>query len=56
MKKASLIKQLGTNRAIADLLGISVQAVTKWAHNKNIPKAREEQLRKLRPDLFEART
>ena len=52
MKKAALIKVLGTNRAIADLLGISVQAVTKWAPERDIPPARERRLRELRPDLF----
>lgn len=52
MKKARLLKLLGTNRAIADILGISVQAVTKWPVARNIPKRREDELRKKRPDLF----
>lgn len=52
MKKYTLIKHLGTNRAIAELLGISVQAVQKWPLNRNIPKERIEQLRKIRPELF----
>lgn len=52
MKKSTLLKKLGTNRAIADVLGISVQAVTKWKPDKPIPKDREDQLRKARPELF----
>ncbi len=52
MKKATLLKRLRTNRAIAEILGISVQAVTKWPDDKPIPPARLLQLKDKRPDLF----
>jgi len=52
MKKSQLLRKLRTNRAIAELLGISVQAVQKWPVDRRIPKEREDQLRKIRPELF----
>lgn len=52
MKKSQLLKKLGNNRAIAELLGISVQAVQKWRADRPIPRQREDELRRIRPELF----
>lgn len=52
MKKAALLKRLGTNRAIADVLGISVQAVTRWPTDGNVPKKRVDQLRYEQPEIY----
>jgi predicted GIY-YIG superfamily endonuclease len=50
--RLKLLSAMGSNRNIAEALGISVQAVTKWALTEAIPRDREDQLRKLRPELF----
>lgn len=54
MKKAALLKRLRTNRAIADVLGISVQAVTRWPVDGDIPAKRADQLRQQWPAIYKA--
>lgn len=45
-----LVKLAKGRRNVAQLLGISTQAVYKWG--KQVPAARVDQLRKLRPEWF----
>jgi predicted transcriptional regulator len=49
MNKQELIKLAGTQIRLANLLGISQAAVSKWI---DVPKARIWQLRLLRPQWF----
>lgn len=51
MKTAEAIKLAGTPKALADLLQITPSAVSQWGDE--IPKAREWQLRALKPQWFE---
>jgi len=50
MDKTYVINKLGGPAAVADLLGITRQAVEKWP--EKVPALRVYQLRELRPDLF----
>jgi len=49
MSKEHFIHLAGSQRALADLLGISQAAVAQW---KDVPKARIWQLQLLRPEWF----
>jgi hypothetical protein len=52
MRKEDAIAVAGSNKALADLLGISVHAIYQWG--VTIPRLREYQLREKIPD-FDAR-
>lgn len=49
MSKEHFIRLAGSQRKLADLLGISQAAVAQW---KTVPKARIWQLQLLRPEWF----
>jgi hypothetical protein len=51
MKKDKVIKKAGSQVALAKILGISQAAVAQWG--ETIPKAREWQLRYLKPEWFD---
>lgn len=51
MKTQDAIRLAGGATALADLLGITVSAVSQWGDD--VPQAREWQLRVLRPQWFE---
>ena len=53
MKTQQAIDRAGGAKALADLLGISHSAVLQWG--ETIPKAREWQLRVLKPEWFDAK-
>lgn len=53
MKTSAAVKLVGSLRELAQALGLSTQAIYKW--KGEVPKEREEQLRKERPELFGAR-
>ena len=48
--KTRLLRLFGTQRAIAETLRISVQAVQQWTY---VPENRMDELRERRPELFE---
>jgi len=50
MVKSEVIAKLGSVRAVASLLDISVVAVYRWPDT--VPRLRQYQLRERRPDLF----
>lgn len=50
MKKQHAIKVAGSIKNLADILGLSFQAVFQW--KENVPELRVYQLNALRPDLF----
>lgn len=50
MLKQTAIKKAGTATALAAILGISKQAVSKWG--EHIPELQEFRLRKKRPSWF----
>jgi predicted transcriptional regulator len=49
MTKQELIDKAGSRKALAELLGISLAAISQW---KNVPQARLWQLKNLRPEWF----
>ena len=49
MTKQQLIKKAGSRKALAELLGISLSAISQW---KVVPKARLWQVKDLRPEWF----
>ncbi len=49
MTKQELIKKATSRKALAELLGISLAAISQW---KNVPQARLWQLKNLRPEWF----
>jgi predicted transcriptional regulator len=49
MTKQELIDKAGSRKALAELLGISLAAISQW---KKIPRARMWQLKNLRPEWF----
>jgi predicted transcriptional regulator len=49
MTKQQLIKKAGSRKALAELLGISLAAISQWTV---VPKARLWQLKDLRPQWF----
>ena len=51
MTKADAIQKAGSIKLLADLLGISTQAISKWDDGQ-IPEAREWQIRLLKPEWF----
>jgi hypothetical protein len=53
MKVTEAIKLAGGRRELAELLGISLQAVCQW--RDELPKARLWQLQILRPEWFRRR-
>lgn len=53
MTKRELVERLGTQAAIASLLGISRQAVSAWPDEEPIPPLRMYELKERRPDLFQ---
>lgn len=50
MKTKDVIDAIGSVRAIADLLGISQQAVYRW--KEDVPELRMYQIMMLRPDIY----
>ena len=48
-------QKAGSARALADLFGVSVQAVYRWARDGELPASRVYELRVKRPEWFEAR-
>lgn len=50
MKTQDAIARAGGAAKLAELLGITVAAVSQWG--ENLPKAREWQLRLMRPEWF----
>lgn len=52
MIKKELMIEFGTQTAIADFFGITVQAVSQWADDSSIPRERCLELQLRRPDLF----
>lgn len=52
--KESAVASAGSVAALAQLLGITVQAIYMWPDNAPIPMARQWQLRALRPETFAA--
>jgi predicted transcriptional regulator len=50
MSKEHFIHLAGSQRALAELLGISQAAVSQW---KDVPQARIWQLKVLRPEWFD---
>jgi hypothetical protein len=51
MKTAKAIELAGSPKALADLLQITPSAVSQW--EEEIPRAREWQLRALKPQWFQ---
>jgi len=49
MTKQELIKKATSRKALAELLGISLSAISQWI---NVPQARLWQLKDLRPEWF----
>ena len=49
MTKQQLIKKAGSRKALAELLGISLSAISQWTV---VPKARLWQAKDLRPQWF----
>jgi len=49
MTKQQLIKKAGSRKALAELLGISLSAISQW---KKVPQARIWQAKDLRPEWF----
>ena len=49
MTKQELIEKAGSRKALAELLGISLAAISQWTV---IPRARLWQLKNLRPEWF----
>ena len=49
MTKQQLIKKAGSRKALAELLGISLAAISQW---KKVPQARLWQAKDLRPGWF----
>jgi predicted transcriptional regulator len=49
MTKQELIDKAGSRKALAELLGISLAAISQWTV---VPKARMWQLKNLRPEWF----
>jgi len=49
MTKQELIDKAGSRKALAELLGISLAAISQWTV---IPRARLWQLKNLRPEWF----
>jgi len=49
MTKQKLIKKAGSRKALAELLGISLSAISQW---KKVPQARIWQAKDLRPQWF----
>jgi predicted transcriptional regulator len=49
MTKQELIKKATSRKALAELLGISLSAISQW---KKVPQARLWQLKDLRPEWF----
>jgi predicted transcriptional regulator len=49
MTKQELIKKATSRKALAELLGISLSAISQW---KKVPQARLWQLKNLRPEWF----
>jgi len=49
MTKQELIDKAGSRKALAELLGISLSAISQW---KVVPKARLWQVKDLRPEWF----
>jgi predicted transcriptional regulator len=49
MTKQELIEKATSRKALAELLGISLSAISQW---KNVPQARLWQLKNLRPEWF----
>ena len=52
MKTQRAIELAGGQKALADLLGISVSAISQW--DEDVPQARVWQLRLLKPEWFKA--
>jgi len=50
MTKATAIAYAGSITALAELLGITTQAISRWG--ENVPEAREWQLRLMKPEWF----
>lgn len=50
MTKAEAVRRAGSQQALADVLGISRQAVCAWG--ENVPKMRVYQLKVVRPAWF----
>lgn len=51
MKTSKAIELAGSAKALAELLGVTVSAVSQW--KENLPQARVWQLQTLRPHWFE---
>lgn len=49
MKKSLLIRLLGSQQAIADLLGVTKGAVSQWP--EGVPRLRQYQIREKIPDI-----
>jgi predicted transcriptional regulator len=49
MTKQELIEKATSRKALAELLGISLSAISQW---KKVPQARLWQLKDLRPEWF----
>lgn len=54
MKKSTAVKKAKSAYKLAALLGVTRQAVSKWG--AQVPPARVEQLRELRPEWFAVRS
>jgi predicted transcriptional regulator len=52
MKTREVIEKLGSNAAVARLLGITHGAVSQWGEEP--PLLQQYRLRELRPDLFDS--
>ena len=53
MDKKQLIEKAGNQKALAQLLGISQAAISRW---KTVPEARIWQLKAMKPEWFEAQS
>ena len=52
MNTSRAIKLAGGKAKLADIAGVTRQAVTRWVAQKTLPPLRVFQLRELRPDWF----
>jgi predicted transcriptional regulator len=55
MKKRTAVKKAKSAYKLAQILGITRQAVSKWPADSEIPQAQESKLRELHPEWFAAR-